>query len=218
MIEISYILIPITAYILGSIPFGYLITKYTTNKNLLEIGWKKNSGSNVFKNVGLWQGVFTFVFDVAKGWLAVYLAQYFGLSILLQILCGVLAVFGHNWSCFLKFKGGRGLAALIGALFAISPIVLFISLIPCIIFTIIWTASVGTLLSFLTGIIFSFSFRGYEMAGLLMLISLIPVLIKRLSPIKELQNNPSYKELMENRLIFDQDTVPPIRLSIKKRK
>ena len=55
------------------------------------------------------------------------------------------------------------------------------------------------------------------MAGLLMLISLIPVLIKRLSPIKELQNNPNYKELMENRLIFDQDTVPPIRLSIKKR-
>jgi glycerol-3-phosphate acyltransferase PlsY len=214
---IKIILLLILAYLLGSIPFGYLITKYTTNKNLLEIGWKKNSGSNVFKNVGLWQGIFTFALDVLKGFLAVYLARYFGLSILLQVFCGVLVVAGHNWSCFINFKGGRGLATLIGALFVISPTVLFLSLIPCLIFTIIWTASVGTLLSFLTGIIFSFSFKGYEMAGLLMLISLIPVLIKRLSPIKELQNNPNYKELMENRLIFDQDTVPPIRLSIKKK-
>jgi glycerol-3-phosphate acyltransferase PlsY len=214
---LKVIILLIISYILGSIPFGYLITKYTTNKNLMEIGWKKNSGSNVFKNVGLWQGIFTFIFDVAKGFLAVYLARYFGLSLLLQVFCGVLAVVGHNWSCFLKFSGGRGLAALIGALLVISPTVLFISLIPCIIFTIIWTASVGTLLSFLTGVIFSFSFKGYEMAGLLMLISLIPVLIKRLSPIKELRNNPNYKELMENRLIFDQDTVPPIRLKVKKK-
>jgi acyl phosphate:glycerol-3-phosphate acyltransferase len=203
------ILLLITSYILGSIPFGYLITKYTA---------KKNSGSNVFKDAGLWQRVFAFIFDAAKGWLAVYLAQYFGLPILLQISCGVLAVVGHNWSCFLKFKGGRGLATLVGALFAISPAVLFISLIPGIIFTIIWTVSVGTTLSFLTGIIFSFSFKGYEWAGLLILVSLIPVLIKRLSPIRELQNNPNYKELIENRLIFDQDTVPPIRIKIKKNK
>lgn len=210
------ILILIASYILGSIPFGYLITKYTTNKNLLEIGWKKNSGSNVMKNVGKTQGIFTFIFDVGKGALAVYLAQYFGFPVLFQVFCGVLAVVGHNWSCFLGFKGGRGLAALIGALLIISPTVLIISLIPCLIFTILWTASVGTLLSFLAGIIFAFSFKGYEMAGLLMLISLIPVLIKRLSPIKELQNNPNYKELMENRLIFDQDTVPPIRLKIKR--
>lgn len=214
---INAFLLLITAYILGSIPFGYLITKYTTNKNLMEIGWKKNSGSNVFKNVGLWQGIFTFVFDVAKGFLAVYLARYFGFSELFQVFCGVLAVTGHNWSIFLGFKGGRGLATLIGALFVISPLVLFISLIPCIIFTIIWTASIGTILSFLTAIIFSFSFsKEYGMAGLLMLISLIPVLIKRLSPIKDLINNPKQKELAENRLIFDQDTVPPIRLKLKK--
>jgi len=214
---IKAILLLIVAYILGSIPFGYLITKYTTKKNLMEIGWKKNSGSNVFKNVGLWQGIFTFVFDVAKGFLTVYLARYFGYGELFQVFCGVLAVAGHNWSIFLGLKGGRGLAALIGALLVISPKVLIISLLPCILFTIIWTASIGTLLAFLTGVIFSFSFKGYEMAGLLMLISLIPVLIKRLSPIKELIDNPNYKELMENRLIFDQDTVPPIRLKIKKK-
>jgi len=213
---IKAIILLISAYLLGSIPFGYLITKLSTKKNLLEIGWKKNSGSNVFKNVGLWQGVFTFIFDVGKGFLAVYLARYFGFSELFQVFCGVLAVAGHNWSIFLGFKGGRGLAALMGALIVISPLVLIIALIPCIIFAIIWTASVGTLLSFLTAIIFSFSFKGYEMAGLLMLFSLVPVLIKRLSPMKDLMGNPNYRELMENRLIFDQDTVPGIRIKIKK--
>ena len=210
------ILILATAYLLGSIPFGYLITKFSTKQNLMAIGWKKNSGSNVFKNVGKWQGILTFLLDVGKGYLAVWLASHFGLSPLLQVFCGVLAVIGHNWSCFLGFKGGRGLAALVGALLVISPVVLIISLIPCILFTIIWTASVGTLLSFLAGVIFSFSFKGYEMAGLLMLISLVPVLFKRLSPLRELKNNPNVRDLVENRLIFDQDTVPPFRIGKKK--
>jgi len=213
---INEIIVLISAYILGSIPFGYLITKFSTKQNLLEVGWKKNSGSNVMKNVGKWQGVLTFILDVIKGFVAVYLAQYLGLSIVYQIACGVLSVIGHNWSCFLGFKGGRGLAALIGALYAISPLVLLLSLIPCIIFTIIWTASIGTLLSFLTAIIFSFSFKGYEAAGFLMLIALVPVLIKRLSPIKDILGNPNNRGLIENRLIFDQDTIPPIRLKIKK--
>ncbi|MDD5098548.1 MAG: glycerol-3-phosphate acyltransferase, partial [Candidatus Pacebacteria bacterium] len=139
-------------------------------------------------------------------------------SIIIQVACGVLSVIGHNWSCFLGFKGGRGLAALMGALIAISPIVLIIALIPCIIFAIIWTASIGTLLSFLTAIIYCFNFKGNEAAGFLMFISLVPVLIKRLSPIKDILDNPHNRSLLENRLIFDQDTIPPIRLKIKKNK
>ncbi|MDD3386686.1 MAG: glycerol-3-phosphate acyltransferase [Candidatus Pacebacteria bacterium] len=212
---INTILSLIIAYILGSIPFGYLITKISTKKNLLEVGWKKNSGSNVYKNVGKWQGVATFLLDALKGYLAVYIAWKLGLSPLVQIFCGLLVVIGHNWSIFLRFKGGRGLAALVGALFFMNPIYLTIVLIPCIVFTIIWTASVGTLLSFLTGIILSLSVSGYEIVGLLLFLSLFPVLIKRLSPIKEIINNPN-KELIENRLFFDQDTIPPLRLKVKK--
>ncbi len=213
---VNEIILFIAAYLLGSIPFGYVITKLSTRQNLLEIGWKKNSGSNVLKNVGLWQGILTFLLDVGKGFLAVYLAKHFGFSATIQVVCGVLAVIGHNWSIFIGFKGGRGLAALVGALLVISPLVLAISLIPCIIFTIIWTAAVGTLLSFLTGVIFSFSFKGYEPAGFLMFISLIPVLIKRLSPMEDLRKSDS-RDLLENRLIFDQDSVPPIRLKVRKK-
>lgn len=210
---IEAILALIFSYILGSIPFGYLITKLSTKKNLLEIGWKKNSGSNVYKNVGKWQGVATFLLDASKGALAVYVPMYLGLGTEIQVACAILAVIGHNWSIFLKFSGGRGLATLVGALAIISPIYLAIILIPCIIFTIIWTASVGTLLSFLTGIILSLSVEVYSLPGIILFIALIPVLIKRLSPISELQGK---RELIENRLFFDQDTVPPLR--IKRRK
>lgn len=210
---IEAVLVLIFSYILGSIPFGYLITKLSTKKNLLEIGWKKNSGSNVYKNVGKWQGVATFLLDASKGALAVYVPMYLGLGNEIQIACAILAVIGHNWSIFLNFSGGRGLATLVGALAVISPIYLAIILIPCIIFTIIWTASVGTLLSFLTGIILSLSVEAYSLPGIILFIALIPVLIKRLSPISELQGK---RELTENRLFFDQDTVPPLR--IKRRK
>ena len=210
---IEAILILIISYVLGSIPFGYLITKISTKKNLLEIGWKKNSGSNVYKNVGKWQGVATFLLDASKGALAVYIPLYFGLGVEIQVFCAILAVIGHNWSVFLGFSGGRGLATLVGALMVISPIYLAIILIPCLIFTIIWTASVGTLLSFLTGIFLSLSVSEYALPGIILSIALIPVLIKRLSPISEIQGK---RELIENRLFFDQDTIPPLRIKRKK--
>jgi len=210
---IETILALIASYILGSIPFGYLITKLSTKKNLLEIGWKKNSGSNVYKNVGKWQGATTFVLDVAKGYLAVYITIALGLPIEIQIISAILAVIGHNWSIFLNFSGGRGLATLIGALLVFDPIYLAIVLIPCIIFTIIWTASVGTLLSFLAGIILSLSISDYSLPGIILSIALVPVLIKRLSPFHELQGK---RELIENRLFFDQDTVPPLRIKKKR--
>jgi glycerol-3-phosphate acyltransferase PlsY len=201
------------AYVLGSIPFAYIITRLTSDKNILEVGWRKSSGSNVAKNVGLWQGLLTAALDIGKGFLAVFLAREYGLPVSIQILCGVMSVVGHNWSLFLKFHGGRGLGALMGAMLVFSPQTLFIILIPTIVFAIIWTASVGTILSLITGIFITF--KGgfdFEPIGWLILLSLIPIFLKRLSPIKEVIGSSNRNELMENRLIFDQDTVPPFRI------
>ena len=119
----------ILSYLLGSIPFGFLIARFS-GKNILEIGWKKTSGSNVFKNVGKWQGVLTGALDVSKGYLAVYGAQKLGLSSEIQILSGLSAVTGHNWSVFIKFSGGRGIGTFVGAFLALSPQILLYSIIP----------------------------------------------------------------------------------------
>ncbi|MBP6914456.1 glycerol-3-phosphate acyltransferase [Candidatus Parcubacteria bacterium] len=209
------------SYVLGSIPFAYIVTKISSGKNIYEVGWKKSSGSNVTKNIGLIQGALTMFLDVGKASLAVYLAQYFQLGVTMEVLCGLMTIIGHNWSIFMNFKGGRGLGTLMGALLIISPKTLFIALIPTIFFAFIWTASIGTIISLMVGIFISFKGGlNFEPAGYLFILSLIPVFIKRLSPIKEVieLKGEKRKELIENRLIFDQDTVPSFRLKLLKNK
>lgn len=196
------VIVIIIGYLLGSIPFGYIFAKIS-GKEILKIGWRKTSGSNVFRNVGAWQGVATGLSDIGKGFLAVYLAQKLGFSPTTQALSGIAAVTGHNWSCFLKFAGGRGIGTLIGALMAFSIKILGFSLIPFIFLALVWNAAIGTMLFLAVLIYFSYYFGQFETIGILTLVSLIPVFIKRLSPIKEL----SFKkpEIIRNRLIFDDD-------------
>ena len=198
----------IISYLLGSVPFGYLITTFSTGKNILEIGWRKTSGSNVFRNVGKWQGVLTGILDLLKGYLAVFGAQKFGLTIEVQVLSGMAAVVGHNWSIFLKFAGGRGIGTMIGAFLALSPKILGLALIPFLFFAIIWNSSIGTLLFFPSAIfisIFPSSFSDCGVAGIFSFFVLIPVLIKRLSPVKEIFPIKEKKILIRNRLLFDND-------------
>jgi len=194
---------PIISYLLGSLPFGFIITRLSTGKNILEVGWRKTSGSNVFKNVGKWQGALTGILDVLKGYLAVFLAQKLGFSNNIQILAGIAAVSGHNWSIFLKFAGGRGIGTLIGAFFAFSPTILGYSLIPFILMGIIWNFSIGTLLFFPAAAIVSSYFNQFNIIGIFVLGVFLPVLIKRLSPVKEIFPIKEKKNLIRNRLLFD---------------
>ena len=203
----------ILAYLLGSIPFGYLVTRWSCGKDILEIGWRKTSGSNVFRNVGKWQGLITGILDVGKGALAVFLAQKAGFSVQVQALCGVAAVAGHNWSLFLKFAGGRGIGTFSGAFLALSPGILGYSLIPLILLALIWNASIGTIFFLLAAIILTAYFGQLGTVGLLPLVSLLPIFVKRLSPIKELSLKK--KDLIRNRLIFD-DNIPRFDLRIQR--
>jgi glycerol-3-phosphate acyltransferase PlsY len=201
-----YILI---SYLLGSFPSGFIITKLSTGKNILEIGWRKTSGSNVFKNVGLWQGTLTGLLDIAKGFLPVYLAQKLGFSTSIQILSGVAAVTGHNWSIFLKFAGGRGIGTFIGAFFALSPKILGLSLIPLLILALIWNGSTGTILFLFTAILLSVYFNQFSLTGVFVLLTLPVIFVKRLSPIKEIKEAENKTPLLKNRLIYDDDIPPP---------
>jgi len=194
----------IFSYFLGSIPFGYLIGRLS-GKNVLEIGWRKTSGSNVFKNVGKWQGVLTGILDASKGYFAIYGAQKLGFSTEIQVFSGVAAVSGHNWSIFLKFAGGRGIGTFIGGFLALSPKILGFSLIPLISLALIWNASIGTLLFLATAIFLSAYWHQIETAGYFTLISLVPILIKRLSPLKEIPRAKNPLILFRNRLLFDND-------------
>jgi len=200
----SSAIVIVVSYLLGSIPFGYIFSKIS-KKDILKIGWRKTSGSNVFRNVGIWQGVVTGLADVGKGFLAVWLAMNFGLSPQSQALCGVAAVVGHNWSLFLRFAGGRGIGTFLGAFFALSPKLLGFSLIPFALLSLIWNASIGTIFFLITSLFLSIYFSQFQSVGVLTLVSLAPIFIKRLSPIGEIFPVKEKLTLIRNRLIFDND-------------
>jgi glycerol-3-phosphate acyltransferase PlsY len=192
----------VVSYLLGSIPSGYLISNFS-GKDILNIGWRKTSGSNVFMNVGKLQGFITAFMDIFKGFLAVYGAQKLGLSLEYQVYSGVLAVVGNNWSLFLKFAGGRGLGTYGGALFAFSPQFFLVALSSLVLGGIIWDASIGTFFALAGPIYLSTQLQLFDSAGLLTIFCLIPLFLKRLSPFKELSfQNP---KLFFSRLIFDDD-------------
>jgi glycerol-3-phosphate acyltransferase PlsY len=113
---------------LGSLPFGFLIAK-TQGKDIRTLGSGNIGATNVFRSVSKPLGVLTFALDVLKGFCGVRLipwavsaltqTPYEGMA--LPLFCGVLAVVGHNWTCFLGFKGGKGIATSAGLLLGLSP-------------------------------------------------------------------------------------------------
>ena len=199
------------SYVLGSIPFGYIFTKISTRKNILEIGWRKTSGSNVFKNIGFLQGFFTGLFDILKGYISVKITQHYGEPVLVQVLCGVAAVIGHNWSLFLSFNGGRGIGTFGGALLAFSPEFLKLFLVPLILLGIIWNLSIGTIVALVT-VIYYGDKLSLSHIRLFAVLSLFPIFLKRLSPIQELKQSKDKCRLLRNRLIFDDDVAKDFRI------
>ena len=194
------------SYLLGSFPSSFLMTKLFSGKNILEVGWKKNSSSNVMKNIGLLPGIMGGLLDLFKGYLAVFLAYYFSLPLVWQALAGVAAVFGHNWSIFLHFSGGRGIATFVGILLFFSPkLFLFAFWMPFIL-VLIWDASPATILLLWLSFASSFSFGQFYPVGLFVLLVSFPIFLKRLSPLYEIIQSERKIPLLESRLLFDDNT------------
>jgi glycerol-3-phosphate acyltransferase PlsY len=108
------------AYLLGSIPFGYLIPK-VWNIDIRRHGSGNIGATNVFRTLGTFAGLLVFLLDLLKGTVPVIIAQLITTNPWIIILAGSAAVLGHTFSVFLKFKGGRGAATALGLLLGISP-------------------------------------------------------------------------------------------------
>jgi acyl phosphate:glycerol-3-phosphate acyltransferase len=114
------------SYILGSIPFCYLIGKIIKKKDLKKIGDKNPGGWNLIFNVSKVWGIIGTLLDVAKGALAYYLALRFSNVQLIALFAGCLAVAGHNHSIFLKFSGGKGVATTLGFFLILNPFLILV--------------------------------------------------------------------------------------------
>jgi glycerol-3-phosphate acyltransferase PlsY len=118
------ILTLLLAYLLGSIPFGYLIVKLKSGSDIRQVGSGGTGATNVSRKAGKGAGVVTLVLDALKGTLAVLAARWLtGESGTSWIVAGaaVLAVVGHCFPVWLKFKAGKGVATGLGVFLAIVP-------------------------------------------------------------------------------------------------
>lgn len=133
-----YALVLILSYILGSIPFGLLIVKLGTGKDIRAVASGRTGGTNAMRAAGLWAGLGTAVFDVLKGagsvWLAAALVPG---TVWLKVFAPLMVVLGHNYSIFLterdergrlRLRGGAGGAPTVGGAFGIWMPSLFIIL------------------------------------------------------------------------------------------
>lgn len=123
------------AYIIGSIPSAYLLIKKKLDKNITEIGSGNVGAMNSYEVSGSKLiGIMVFLLDFVKGMAAVQLSKYLGWgSFEIMLFTAVFVVLGHNYSAFLKFKGGRGLATAAGAILVINPFTLILWLLMWII-------------------------------------------------------------------------------------
>ena len=121
----------VASFSLGSIPFCYILGKIASKKNLTEIGDKNPGGWNLIFNVSKIWGIIGLLLDMAKGFFSYYLVLMFAYKSsieifgtnhneLIAVLAGCAAVAGHNYTPFLKWNGGKGLATWISFVSAAS--------------------------------------------------------------------------------------------------
>ena len=108
-------LIVVASYLWGAVPSAYLVTRYLKGIDIRQYGSGNVGATNVMAQVGRWTGFLLGTFDcLAKGTLPVVLARALDQSLAVQVAAGLVAIAGHNWSPYIRFTGGRGVATAIG--------------------------------------------------------------------------------------------------------
>jgi glycerol-3-phosphate acyltransferase PlsY len=117
------IIVTIGGYLLGSVPFGLVLTKMAGLGDIREIGSGNIGATNVLRTGNKFLALLTLLLDIGKGAIAVLIIEYFypGLS----LYAGGAAFLGHLYSIFLKFTGGKGVATFLGLMIALNPIIGF---------------------------------------------------------------------------------------------
>ncbi len=123
MLWYRVILAGVLGYLIGAIPVGYLVIYAMKAQDLRRHGSGRTGGTNAIRAGGSWAGVLTGAGDILKGFLAIMVARWVGGgSPWAEVLAGIAAVVGHNWSIYLGFKGGAGTGPNIGVCVALWPL------------------------------------------------------------------------------------------------
>jgi len=207
---LSYIVTALVGYLLGSIPTGFLVAK-ARGVDIRTVGSGNIGATNAFRVLGKGFGIFVLLMDALKGWVAVQIGAGVVAELLpgvpleyLRITAGIAAILGHNFTCWLKFKGGKGIATSAGVLIALVPWALLIILtIFIILFLTTRYVSVGSIAAAFT-LPFATWFTTHDI-GLTAVMAAIGVLaiVKHRKNIQRLLNGT------ENRIQFGKKEATP---------
>lgn len=170
-IALAFLVIGV-AYLLGSIPFAYLIGRWLKGIDVREAGDGRLGATAVYRRVGFLGGLIVALMDVAKGVAVVLIAKMLGLPLAVVIIAGLAVVVGHNWSIFLQFKGGKG---------AFTTYAVLVSLMFWQFFAALAVGSIAFIITkktgFSTGVLFCFLALLNLFTGSLILLVITPILI-----------------------------------------
>ena len=170
--NIDILLVLSYSYLLGSIPFGLLITKFFLNKDIRKIGSGNIGTTNVLRTGKKSLAIATLMFDVLKGYGSIIISmKYFNDLVFLSAL---ICFIGHIFPVWLKFKGGKGVAVYLGIIIALSYPLAFVFGISWIIIALIFKyASVSSITGALAVLSYSFILNNYSLSFFLFIIFII---------------------------------------------
>ena len=104
----------IASYIIGSIPFGLIVVKLMTGKDVRTVASGRTGGTNAMRAAGLWAGILTAILDILKSAATVWLAQAITANVWMHVIAPIVAILGHNYSIFMIERGSDGRVLLHG--------------------------------------------------------------------------------------------------------
>ena len=192
IVEIIYI--SIYSYILGSIPFGLILTKIFLKKDIRKIGSGNIGATNVLRTGKKSLGAATLLLDVLKAYTSVLVTLNFSSDYI--YLSALLCLLGHVFPIWLKFNGGKGIAVYLGILFAFSVYLGFIFIISWVVILYISKySSLSSLISSMTVLLYSITLNNFNMSFFLFIIFIIIIYTHR-------ENISRIKEKTENKIKF----------------
>ena len=209
---IEFVLLVLGAYLLGSVPAAYLVTKWSRGIDIRQYGSGNVGAANVVAVASKRWAVPVIIFDLGKGMVMVWVAQLVGLGIAQQVAVGLAAIIGHNWPVFLHFNGGRGGLTLTGVALILAPKLTLILLLFVFLSTIFRQMALGVVVAVAALPILSWFLS--QPLGIkeplpvslgFLAIFLITVLRRLTAPRTSVTASVSPRQLLVNRLFFDRD-------------
>ncbi|CEI83506.1 glycerol-3-phosphate acyltransferase [Oceanobacillus oncorhynchi subsp. incaldanensis] len=170
----DYIIFGIIAYLLGSIPFALIIGKLGYKIDIREHGSGNLGATNAFRVLGIKAGSIVILGDILKGTAAAVLPQLFHADAY-PLIIGIIAVLGHTYPIFAKFKGGKAVATSGGMILGINPI-LFIIMIATFLLS-LYLSKYVSLSSMITGVVAFFASLFFQNTGLTVVILILTAFV-----------------------------------------